>query len=200
MSSRLLSFCSPQYKCLFLLNTSPTNVGLINDPCNKYLSRMTVNTIFLNLILWKYICVVHFVLLWLKMLEMLTKPCDRQVCSSTAHQVSQVSQVRQVSQQSLTSTYNKSQNINKITDCSHHCLLRSPVPSMGHWYIGVCLRFYYDLGPSNPTTFLGLCTSGDYRQWIESLVGVSTFNYSTQVHWFGIYVRHFEDMSRRYAN
>ena len=69
-----------------------------------------------------------------------------------------------VSQQVLTT---KTPNFNKTAASSHHCPLRHPAPSLGHWYTGVYLRIF-DPGPSNPTTFLGLCSPGDYRQSIVS--------------------------------
>ena len=60
---------------------------------------------------------------------------------------------------------------NKTTACSRHCPLRHPAPSLGHWYTRVYLRIF-DPGPSNPTTFLGLCSPGDYRQSTESPMSV----------------------------
>ena len=57
----------------------------------------------------------------------------------------------------------KPHNFNKMVACSHHCLLRHPAPSLGHWYTGVYLRIF-DPGPSNPTTFLRFCSPGNYRQ------------------------------------
>ena len=37
----------------------------------------------------------------------------------------------------------------KTAAFSHHCPLRHPAPSLGHWYTGVYLRIFYP-GPSNP--------------------------------------------------
>ena len=45
--------------------------------------------------------------------------------------------------------------------------LRSRPEQSHHWYAGVYLRIF-DPGPSIHTTFLGLCSPGDYRQSIES--------------------------------
>ena len=70
--------------------------------------------------------------------------------------------------------------------CSHHCPLRHLAPSLGHWYTGVYLRIF-DPGPSNPTTFLGLCSPGDYRQSIESPMGIPTFNSTEKALTFIIY-------------
>ena len=57
-----------------------------------------------------------------------------------------------------------------------------------HWALvyRVYLRIF-DPGPSNPTTFLGLCSPGCYRQSIESPMGVSTFNSTEKVLTFTIY-------------
>ena len=52
----------------------------------------------------------------------------------------------------------------KTAACSHHCPL---CQEHCHWYTGVYLRIY-DPGPSNPTTFLELCSFGDYRQFTVS--------------------------------
>ena len=64
--------------------------------------------------------------------------------------------------------------------------LRHPAPSLGHWYTGVYLRIF-DPGPSNSTTFLELCFPGDYRQSIESPMGVPTFNPTEKSLTFTIY-------------
>ena len=74
----------------------------------------------------------------------------------------------------------------KIWTKRPHCPLRHPAPSLGHWYTGVYLRIF-DPGPSNPTTFLGLCSLGDYRQSIESPMGVLTFNSTEKALTFTIY-------------
>ena len=50
------------------------------------------------------------------------------------------------------------------------------------WYTGVYLRIF-DPGPSNPTTFLGLCSPIDYRQ----SMGVPTFNSTEKALTFTIY-------------
>ena len=42
-------------------------------------------------------------------------------------------------------------------------------------------------GPSNPTSFLGLCSPGDYRQSIESPMGIPTFNSTEKALTFTIY-------------
>ena len=70
--------------------------------------------------------------------------------------------------------------------CSHHCSLRHPATSLGHWYTGIYLRIF-DPGPSNPITFLGLCSPGDYRQSIDSPIGVPTFNSTEKALTFTIY-------------
>ena len=80
----------------------------------------------------------------------------------------------------------KPQNFNKSAVCSHHCSLSHLAPSLGNWYIGVYLRIF-DSGPSNPTTFLGLCSPGDYRQSIESPMGVPPFNFTEQALTFTVY-------------
>ena len=80
----------------------------------------------------------------------------------------------------------KPQNFNKTAACSHHCPLRHPALSLGHWYTEVYLQIF-DPGPSNPTTFLGLCSPGDYRHSIESEMGVSTFNSTEKALTFTIY-------------
>ena len=80
----------------------------------------------------------------------------------------------------------KTPNFNKRAACSHHCPHRHPAPSLGHWYTGVYLRIF-DLGLSNPTTFLGLCSSGDYRQSKESPMDVPTFNSTEKSLTFTIY-------------
>ena len=46
---------------------------------------------------------------------------------------------------------------------------------------------FFDPVPSNPTTFLGLCSPGDYRQSIESPMGVPTFNSTEKALTFTIY-------------
>ena len=73
-----------------------------------------------------------------------------------------------------------------VNNKNHKMLTKQPpvaitVPSgtqLHHWRVGiprVYLRIF-DLGPSNPTTFLGLCSLGDYRKSIESPMSVPTFN------------------------
>ena len=66
------------------------------------------------------------------------------------------------------------------------CLLMHAAPTFGNWFTGVYLRIIY-LGPSNHTTFQGLCSPGDYRQSIESPVGVPTFNSTEKALIFTIY-------------
>ena len=90
----------------------------------------------------------------------------------------------------------KPQSFNKTASCSHHCPLRHPAPSLGHHrhpasslghrYTGVYLRIF-DPGPSNPSTFLGFCSPGDYRQSIQSPIGVPTFNSTENALTFTIY-------------
>ena len=75
---------------------------------------------------------------------------------------------------------------NKTVACSHHCPLRHPAPSLRHWYTGIYLRIF-DPGPSNATTFLGHCSPGDYRQSIESSMGVPIFNSTENALTFTIY-------------
>ena len=70
--------------------------------------------------------------------------------------------------------------------CSQHCPLRHPAPSLGNWYTGLYLRIF-DPGPNNPTIFLRLCSPGDYRQSIESPMGVPTFNSTEKALTFTIY-------------
>ena len=67
---------------------------------------------------------------------------------------------------------------------SHHCPLRHPAPSFGHCYTG----YIFDPGPSNPTTFLGLCSPCDYRQSIESPMGVPTFNSIEKPHLHSLFM------------
>ena len=78
-----------------------------------------------------------------------------------------------VSKLGLSST--KPSYFNRTAACIHHCPLRHPAPSLEHWSTGVYL-WIFDPGPSNPTTFLGLCSPGDYRQSIESPMGDPIFN------------------------
>ena len=84
-----------------------------------------------------------------------------------------------VSQQSLTSIINK-----RPTKFNKTARLEPPLsplawsPSLGHWH---------DPGPSNQTNFLRLCSSNDYRQSIESPVGVFTFNSTEKALKFTIY-------------
>ena len=78
------------------------------------------------------------------------------------------------------------QNFNKTAAYSHHCVLRHPAPSLGHWYTGIYLRIF-DPGPNNPTTFLGLFSPGDYRQSMESAMGVPIFNSTEKTLTFTIY-------------
>ena len=58
--------------------------------------------------------------------------------------------------------------INRIIAWSHHWTLRHPVSLLRHWYNVEYLRIYYEPGPNNSTTFLGLCSQADYWQWIAS--------------------------------
>ena len=88
-----------------------------------------------------------------------------------------------VSQQSW---HQKPQNFNKTAACSHHYPLRHPAPSLGHWYTGVYLRIF-DPGPNNPTTFLALCSPGDYKQSLESAMGCPTFSCKEKALTFTIY-------------
>ena len=74
----------------------------------------------------------------------------------------------------------KTHNFNNTAACSHNCPLRHPALSLWHWYTVVYLRIF-DPGPSNLTTFLGLYPPGDYRQSIESQMGVHTFNSTEKV-------------------
>ena len=61
-----------------------------------------------------------------------------------------------------------------------------------HWdigipgYTGVYLQIF-DPDPSNPTTFLGLCSPGNYRQFLEFPMGVPTFNSTEKALTFTIY-------------
>ena len=125
----------------------------------------------------QYLCIFMYIWWLLKLLGVffcgnLTKPCRH----ARTFQL--------VSQQSLARINNK--NPDKTAACSHHCPLRHPAPSLGHWYTGVYLRIF-DPGPSIPTTFLGLCSPGDYRQSIESPMGVPTFNSTEKSLTFTIY-------------
>ena len=70
--------------------------------------------------------------------------------------------------------------------------LSTTVPSgtqRHHWGIGIPWYTFGSSiqGPSNPTTFLGLCSPGDYRQSIESPMGVPTFNSTEKTLTFTIY-------------
>ena len=58
-------------------------------------------------------------------------------------------------------------NFNKTVVCSHGWPLWHPPPSLGHW----CTCIPSDLlsSPSNSTTFLGLCSLGDYSLWSPQL-------------------------------
>ena len=78
-------------------------------------------------------------------------------------------------------SYKKDQNFNKTAICSHHCPLRHPAPSLWHWYAEVYLRIFESC-PSNPTTFLGLCSPSDFRQSMESPMGVTTFKSTEKAH------------------
>ena len=96
-----------------------------------------------------------------------------------------------VSQQKLSnwsaSIDNKNPNIlSKWPPVAITVPLRLPAPSLGHWYTGVYLRIF-DPGPSNPTTFLGLFSPGDYRQSIESPMSFPTFNSTEKALTFTIY-------------
>ena len=80
-----------------------------------------------------------------------------------------------------------------INNKTHTILTKRPpvattVPSgiIGALVYRVYLRIF-DSGPSNPTTFLGLCSPGDYRQSIESSMGVPTFNSTEKSLAFTIY-------------
>ena len=53
--------------------------------------------------------------------------------------------------------------------------------------VGFLWKACQTLSPSNPTTFLGLCSPGDYRQSIESPMGVPTFNSTEKALTFIIY-------------
>ena len=71
---------------------------------------------------------------------------------------------RVVSQQSI---INKNPTIfNKTATCSHHCPLRHPAPSLGHWHIEVYL-WISDPGTSHPTTFLGPGTL--LPRWLQAV-------------------------------
>ena len=79
----------------------------------------------------------------------------------------------------------KTYNVNKTAAFSHHCFLWQ---EHCHWAFIYQVYFrIYDSGPSNPTTFLGLCYLGDYRQHIESPTVVPTFNSTEKALKFTIY-------------
>ena len=81
----------------------------------------------------------------------------------------------------------KTPHFYKTAACSHHCALRHSAPSLGHWWTGVYLRIF-NPGPSNSTTFLRLCSSGDYKQSIvESSMSVPTFKSTEKALTFTIY-------------
>ena len=77
-------------------------------------------------------------------------------------------------------------NFRKTAGCSHHCPLMHAAPSLGNWYTGVYLRICY-LGPSNHTTFQGLCSPGDHMQSVEFQMGVPIFNTTETALTFTIY-------------
>ena len=78
--------------------------------------------------------------------------------------------------------HKKIQNFNKTAACSHHCPFWH---EHHHWYT----EYTFDLPSrvSNPTTYLGLCFPGDYRQSIESSMAVPTFHSTEKAHKFTIY-------------
>ena len=78
------------------------------------------------------------------------------------------------------------QHFNKTVVCSHRCPLRHPAPSSGHWCTGVYI-WIFDPGPINPTSILGLCSSGYCRQSIESQMDVPFFNFTEKAPTFTIY-------------
>ena len=92
-----------------------------------------------------------------------------------------------VSQQSLVSINNKNPKI-----VTKRPRVATTVPSdtqRHHWGFGIP---GYTFGSSiqaraNPTTFLGFCSPGDYRQYIESPMGASTFNSTEKSLTFTIY-------------
>ena len=73
-------------------------------------------------------------------------------------------------------TKKKPQNFNKTAAFSHHCLLRQApsaiIGALVYWGILSDLRSM----PEQSPTFLVLCSPVDYRQSIESPIGVPTFN------------------------
>ena len=80
-----------------------------------------------------------------------------------------------------------SHNFNKTAVCCQRCPLVLPPPSLLHWCAGV-YHLIFDQGRSNPIIFLELCLLGDYRQSVESPMGVPTFNSTEMAHTFTIYV------------
>ena len=108
----------------------------------------------------QYFCIFMYISWLLKFVGVfcgkLTKPCRH----ARTFQL--------VSQQSLASINNKNQIF-----LTKRPPVATTVPSgtqrhhWEHWYTGVYHRIF-DPGPSNPTTFLGLCFPGDYRQSIVS--------------------------------
>ena len=88
----------------------------------------------------------------------------------------------------------KAYSLASINDKNPNILTKRPpvattVPSgtqRHHWGIGI-LGYIFDPGPRNPTTFLWLCSPGDYRQSIESPMGVQTFNCTEKALTFTIY-------------
>ena len=65
------------------------------------------------------------------------------------------------------------QSFNKTAAYSNCCPLRHPARSLGHWYTAVYLRIF-DPETINPTNLLGALLTRDYRQSIESPMGVPT--------------------------
>ena len=106
--------------------------------------------------------------------EQLTKPCRH----ARTFQL--------ISQQSLARINNKNPTI-----LTKRPPVATTVPSgtqRHHW--ALVYRIYiriFDPGPSNPTIFLGLCSPGDYKQSIESPMGVPIFNSTEKSFTFTIY-------------
>ena len=80
----------------------------------------------------------------------------------------------------------KTPKFNKTAACSQRSPLGHPAPSLSHWYTGLYLQIF-DPGPSNPTTFLELCSLVEHRQSIESPMGVLSFNSTEKAHTLTIY-------------
>ena len=96
----------------------------------------------------------------------LTKPCHH------------VRTAQLVSQKSLASIIKKTQNFNKMFACRHHC----------HWGIGIMI-IPSDLQyrPEQSHHLPGSAPLGDYRQSIETPMGVPTFNSIEKMLKFTIY-------------